>query len=80
MSSIEKDDRALQLAIDHVVDEYRQTVVVTAMQYPHEIPYGFDPEGWALFVVTYGNRVGSDKYVAVNMKTGETKSMGSYGE
>jgi len=83
VSSTEKISRAtqLQLAIDHVVDEYRQTVVVRAAQFPHDAPYGFDPEGWALFVVTDdNNRVGSDKYVAVNMETGEAKSMGSMGE
>jgi len=78
--SIEKDDRVLQLAIDHVVDEYRQTVVVTATQWPDEALYGFDPEGWALFVFTDDKCwVGPDKYVAVNMETGETKSPGRYG-
>ena len=80
-SSIEKNDRALQLAIDHVVNEYRKKVVVTAAQFSDEVPYGFKTEGWVLFAFTDDkNRLGSDKYVAVNMETGETKSMGSYGE
>ena len=74
-------DEATQLAIDHVVDEYRQSVVVRACQSPQEAPYGFDPEGWALFVVTDGNyRVGGDKYIGINMETGETKSFGTMGE
>jgi hypothetical protein len=80
VSSIEKINRAIQLALDHVVDEYRQTVVVQAAQLPDEARFGFDPEGWAIFVVLYRYQVGSAKYVAVHMETGETKSLGSYGE
>jgi hypothetical protein len=81
MSTIEDLNRAIQLAIDHVVEEYRQTVIVQAAQFPHDAPYGFDPEGWALFVIVDDeNRLGSAKYVAVNMETGETKSMGRMGE
>ena len=80
MSPADDLNRAIQLAIDYVVDEYRQTVIVQAAQFPDEAPYGFDPEGWALFVVVDQDRVGSSKYVAVNMETGETKSLGRYGE
>ena len=81
MSTIEDINRAIQLATEQVVEEYRKTVVVQAAQFPHDAPYGIDPEGWALFVVVDDeNRVGSEKYVAVNMETGETKSMGTMGE
>ena len=80
MSTIEDIDHAIQLATEHVVEEYRKTVVVQAAQFPHDAPYGFDPEGWALFVVSDENGVGANKYVAVNMNSGETKSLGRSGE
>ena len=80
MSTIEDIDHAIQLATEHVVEEYRKTVVVQSAQFPQDAPYGFDPEGWALFVVVDKDGVGSSEFVAVNMNSGETKSMGRYGE
>lgn len=40
--------------------------------------YGFDLEGRAIFLVTETDswRVGGDEYVAVNITTGEAKSLG----
>ena len=80
MLTIEDMNRAIQLATDHVVEEYRQNVIVQAAQFPDAAPYGFDPEGWALFVIVEHDRVGAAKYVAVHIDTGETKSLGRYGE
>ena len=80
MSTTEEMNRAIQLATDHVVEEYRRTVVVQAAQLPDEARYGFDPEGWAIFVVLDRYQVGSTKYVAVHLETGETRSLGRYGE
>lgn len=80
MSNPEEINGAIQLAIDHVVEEYRQSVIVQAAKLPEEGRYDFDPQGWAIFVVLDRHQAGSAKYVAVHMETGETKSLGWYGE
>lgn len=69
-----------QLAIDHVVEEYRRTVVVAAAECPPERFYGFDSAGWDLFVVIDQVGVGSSQYVAVHKESGEARSLGRFGE
>jgi hypothetical protein len=67
-------DEAIRLATEHVVEEYRRSIVIRKSPNPQEALYGYDPDGWTLFVVTDYGWVGKDKFVAVNMETGETKS------
>ena len=73
-------NRAIRLATDHIVKEFRQNLDIQPAELPDVAPYGFDPEGWALFVVVENDRVGASKYVAVHLETGETKSLGALGD
>ena len=67
-------DKAKELALDFAAREYRDSLRISSVQSPEVLPYGFDPEGWELFSITEPNTTGPDKYVAVNKKTGETRS------
>ena len=73
-------NKATQLAIDHGCNEYRESLTANVVQSPDQLPYGFDPLGWMLFAVVDDDMVGSVNCVAVNVETGETKSMGRMGE
>lgn len=73
-------NKATQLALDHACNEYRESLTANTVQLTDQIPYGFDPVGWTLFVISDARGVGSSRYVAVNVETGETKSMGRMGE
>ena len=72
---------AIELAKNQVCEEYRRSIEIRPSEPPDPIPYGFNPDGWAWFVVIEKFRfmVGADNYVAVNMETGEAKSFGKYG-
>lgn len=69
-----KLDKAIQLALDHVYDEYRGGLIIEDTLFPDQY-LGTKLDGWALFVISEENRTGRQKYVAVSMKTGETKSI-----
>ena len=73
-------NRAIRLASDHLVEEFRQKLDIQPAQLPDVAPFGFDPEGWTLFVIVENDGVGASKYVAVHLETGETKSLGALGD
>lgn len=73
-------ERALQLAREHVAHAFGESLTVKPAEPPDCGFYGFDPEGWAVFVVIGQHMVGADEYVAVNLDTGESRSLGRYGE
>ena len=72
--------KAAELAHDHARSEYGEFLTVQIVDSPDEFPYGFDPDGWTLFVIVEPNRIGSSPCVGVNTTTGETKSFGRIGE
>ena len=74
--------RASKLAIEHLCDEYRRSFTVTPSDLPDPGVYGFDPNGWAIFVVIdkVPDHVGGSEYVAVNLDTGEARTLGIIGE
>ena len=73
-------NRAARLVTDHLVEEFRQNLQIQPAQLSDVTLYGFDPEGWILFVIVEGDHIGASKYVAVNLETGETKSLGPSGD
>ncbi len=75
-------EQAIELAKDHISEEYRRSLEIQASESPDPLPYGFDPDGWTWFTVIDNSplKVGADKYVAVNMETGEAKYFGKLGE
>jgi hypothetical protein len=42
--------------------------------------YGFNPDGWLLFVVARDHAIGASEYVAINPKTGKIRFLGMLGE
>ena len=75
--------QASKLAVDHLCEEYRQSITVRPSPLPDPGVYNFDPNGWATFVVTVNKspyRLGGALYVAVNVDTGETRTLGIIGE
>ena len=76
-------DQASELAIEHLCDEYRQSITVKPSQLPEPGVYNFDPNGWAIFVTVvdkFPDGVGGSQFVAVNLDTGETRTLGIIGE
>ena len=77
-SAVEERARnAARIAVDHLVEAYRQQIKVVLVE-TDEHPYcPFDPDASAIFRIhddTKVRRVGGDAYIAVNMSTG-TKSL-----
>ena len=74
--------RASKLAIEHLCEEYRRSISVRPSDLPDPGVYGFDPNGWAIFVVIdkVPDHVGGSEYVAVNLDTGEARTLGIIGE
>ena len=71
---------AINRALDHFAKEYRDSLSIREAQSSDHHPYGFDPDGWALFVISESRGVGASNYVGVNMESGETKSFGAIGD
>ena len=75
------DAEAKQRAIDALT---AKLVSGLQLQQVESLPapiYGFNPEGWTLFVVDDARRgTGADEYVAVNRATGRVCFLGSLGE
>ena len=80
MLTTQEMNRAIRLATDHLVEEFRQNLEIQPARRPDVEPYGIIPAGWTLFVVVESDRVGASKYVAVNLETCETKSLGTIGD
>lgn len=75
--------QASKLAIEHLCDEYRRSITVIPSRLPASGVYNFDPNGWAIYVVEVNKApwcVGGSQFVAVNLDTGETRSLGIIGE
>jgi TPR repeat protein len=73
---------AKQLANEHLCAKDRRGATVEAREMPPPGAYGFDPEGWATFCVIekYALKVGGDEYIAVNLTTGQVRSLGIIGD
>ena len=80
MLTTQEMNRAIRLATDHLVEEFRQNLQIQPAQLPGVAPYGIVPAGWTLFVIVESDGVGAGKYVAVNLETCETKSLGALGD
>jgi len=75
-------NQASKLAIEHLCEEYRRSISVRPSHLPEPGVYDFDPNGWAIFVVVekVPDHVGGSQYVAVNLDTGEARTLGIIGE
>ena len=71
-------EQARSLAIEHLCEEYRQSITLRPSPIPEPGVYNFDPRGWATFVVEINEppyRTGGSLYVAVKVETGETRTL-----
>jgi hypothetical protein len=70
------------LAIDYLDGEGRGRTTVEVEELPSPGAYGFDLAGWVTFCVIEieVHKVGGSEYVAVNLSTGEVRSLGIIGE
>ena len=75
-------NEARKLATVFACEEYPGSFTVTPSDLPDPGVYGFDPNGWAIFVVIdkVPDHVGGSEYVAVNLDTGEARTLGIIGE
>jgi hypothetical protein len=75
-------EKAKLIALEHLREEGRGNTTVKARDLPLPGVYGFDPDGWATFCVCADvpRGVGGDEYIAVNLTTGEVRSLGIIGD
>lgn len=75
-------DEAKERALKFKAERHLESIFLEPAELPQPGAYGFDPEGWAIFVVIERNpmRVGGPEYVAVNYETGEVRTLGVIGE
>ena len=67
---------------DAIAQKAAEETILTPVKEPHVPIYGFDPDGWLLYVMSRRNdcRLGGDEYVALNPETHEVLFLGVHGE
>ena len=74
--------RAHHLALAGLAQSTGDALQLTAVESLPAPAYGFDPNGWCLFLVSRQPAlwVGGDEYVAVHSQTGEFRRLGTIGD